>query len=329
MPETAVGIQFDDKGLCQLCRGYKIIKPRGQEALLKEIRNHLVKRSGHNCIVPLSGGRDSAYALYYAKKVLDLSPLTVHNDNNFVTDIAAKNLKNITRNMDVPLIRKISERSMSKRIVKEVLEMSAHFGSGFLLDHICYPCVYGYTAAVYNTARKEKIPLIIWGDSVWESAESYNKILRYSPREKWKRLLSFGLVSLLKYKYFCKRLKKEYGADSAAEVQDIHLFDYIEWNPNIIVDTINKEMEWSSNLESEINWRIDCSLVPLINYIGQKAWGVSKLEVGFSNMIRAHKMDREAALMQVIEMYDTYDYNYLEGFLKMIGVRPKYIDKIL
>ena len=213
IPETAEGIILDENGLCQLCRNYKKVKPRGENALRNEIERSIDVNADYNCIVPVSGGRDSSYVLYFVKEKLKLKPLAVHSDNDFETETAKKNLENITKSMDVPLIRISSKKHLLKKIVAEKFKMNAPFGPGLVMDQTCEPCKYGFEAGSYNTARKHDIRIIIWGDSREESTTNYHALANHIHPTKCERLLSPALINLFKYKYYFNKMKKEYGQD--------------------------------------------------------------------------------------------------------------------
>jgi len=320
MPESAKGIVIDENGLCQLCRDYKEYIPKGLEALRKEIERSINKGAEHDCIVPVSGGRDSAYALYYAKKVLGLKPLAVHNDNDFETEIANKNLEAITKHISVPLIRISSRNHISKKIVAEKFKMNAPFGPGLMVDQTCEACEYGFHSAAYNIARKEGIKVIFWGDSQDESSTPFYKLFPHFVPTKWERLRTSGAINLFKYKYYFNKMKKEYGSDSPGGLKAIHLYDYVRWDQKVIVDTIERELGWSAPENSPTTWRVDCSLIPLVNHLTEKAYGVSKIEIGFSNMVRSGKMDRDDALRKVEQIKKNEDINKLKMFLKEMGI---------
>ena len=73
LPDSYHGIHFDENGVCNICNYYD--KKWGQkddqksEAELDRIIEHYRARKGrYDCIVPLSGAKDSTYVLYYLKK---------------------------------------------------------------------------------------------------------------------------------------------------------------------------------------------------------------------------------------------------------------------
>src|ERR1700761_8864972 len=52
------------------------------------------RNKSYDCIMGLSGGVDSTYVAYQAKK-LGLRPLAVHFDNGWNSELAVKNIENI------------------------------------------------------------------------------------------------------------------------------------------------------------------------------------------------------------------------------------------
>ncbi len=301
----------------------------GERELREEIKGHVIKSAGNDCIVPVSGGRDSAYALYYSKEVLGLSPIAVHSDNDFETEIARKNLKAITESLSVPLIQVASPSQLSKKIVAEKFKMNAPFGPGLVVYQTCEACKYGFESAAYNTARKKGIKLVIWGDSQNESTTSYHALVKQKPPTRRQRLLSAGILSVFKYKYYFNKMKKEYGPDSPDGLKEIHLYDYLEWDRETIVSTIENEMSWSKPAGSATSWRIDCSLVPLVDYLTKKAYGVSKIELGFSSMIRSNKMDRDDALRQLEQIEHDINIDQLQGLLREMNISASCINSVL
>lgn len=330
MPDSARGIKLDENGLCQLCRDRKESVPKGEEALRKEIAEYVDKSPQYDCIVPVSGGRDSSYALYFAKNVLGLRPLAVHNDNDFETEIANRNLEAITKSMGVPLVRTSSRQKVSKEIVAEKFKMNSYFGPWLVVDETCEACEYGFQSAAYNTARKNGVKVIIWGDSEDESSKPYHSLFEHNKvPTKWDRLLRRGVINVVRYKLLFNKMKKEYGPRDADGLKEIRLYDYIKWDRRIIVDTIEEKMGWSAPADSPTTWRVDCSLVPLVNYLTEKAYGVSKIEIGFSNMIRNGKMDRSEALKQVEKIKANTDPKAFKSFLMEMGVSESAINRVL
>jgi 7-cyano-7-deazaguanine synthase in queuosine biosynthesis len=329
MPDTAAGITFNAEGVCNLCQKFKPHKVHGVDALKSEIEKFRSPESKYDCIVPISGGRDSSYALYFAKEELGLNPLAVHNDNDFETEQARKNLQAITDSLGVKYVRISSASNLSKKIVREKMEMNAPFGTELVVSQTCEACEYGFESAAHNIAKKEGIKIILWGDSQNESTKSYHDLIREKMPGKMAKIFSPGIMNRFKYHYYFKQLKAEYGPKHYPDLHPIHLYDYIQWDRRVIVSTIENKLGWAKPEGSATTWRTDCKLVPLVSYLYQKSYGVSKIELGFSNMIRDNKMSRGKALEEIEQMEKDFDIHELYSFLREMGVTEKTIKMML
>lgn len=329
IPDTAEGITFNAKGECNICQNFTPHSVLGIDVLKQEIKKHPSKDSKYDCIIPVSGGRDSSYALYFAKEKLGLNPLAVHNDNDFETKQARRNLKAITSSLEVDCIQTSSAANLSKKIVREKMEMNAPFGLDLVVNQTCEACEYGFESAAHNIALKKGIKLIFWGDSKNESTQSYHDLVEQKMPGNISKLFSSGIINRFKYHYYFKRLKEEYGPKHHPGLHPVHLFDYIKWDRRVIVSTIENKLGWSKPADSVTTWRTDCKLVPLVSYLYTKSYGVSKIELGFSNMIRDNKMSREKALEELEQMGKNFDVIELELLLRETGITEKTIQKIL
>jgi 7-cyano-7-deazaguanine synthase in queuosine biosynthesis len=75
--------------------------PLDFEKQLSKVR----KRKGkYNCIIGISGGKDSSAMLYAAVKWWNLRPLVIHFDNNWNTDIAKQNMDHLIKTLGVDAI---------------------------------------------------------------------------------------------------------------------------------------------------------------------------------------------------------------------------------
>jgi N-acetyl sugar amidotransferase len=111
MDASAEDIRFDERGYCNYCNEFLLVEnskgiPKEKLALATEQLVDAVRADGrgkdYDCIVGLSGGADSAYALYQAKQ-LGLRPLAVHLDNGWNSELAVSNIENLIRKLNVDL----------------------------------------------------------------------------------------------------------------------------------------------------------------------------------------------------------------------------------
>lgn len=111
MDQSASNLDLDASGLCSYCRGWDHLVTGGgtDESMMAAERDMLItelKRANRNrrydCVVGLSGGADSSYALYLAVKA-GLRPLAVHVDNGWNSELAVLNIERLVRGLGIDL----------------------------------------------------------------------------------------------------------------------------------------------------------------------------------------------------------------------------------
>tara|TARA_B100000767_G_C19737263_1_gene524481 strand:+ start:208 stop:1383 length:1176 start_codon:yes stop_codon:yes gene_type:complete len=119
-------ITFDDKGVCNYCYQLDKIKndygtgqKKGEKRFLRFIRE--IKKAGkgkkYDCVVGVSGGTDSSYMLFLAKR-WGLRPLAVHYDNTWNTAIATENIRKVLGALNVDLFTHVVDNKESDDIFK-------------------------------------------------------------------------------------------------------------------------------------------------------------------------------------------------------------------
>jgi len=156
-------IVFDEKGVCSGCRyveSRQLIDWKERETWLRDLLDQykdLAKKNNacYDCIIPVSGGKDSTYQVYLIKEVYKLNPLLVTFNHTFNTKIGLRNLNNLLNKSNCDLIRFTANRNSIKKItkfmLKEVGDITWHYHAGIMT----FPM---------QIAVKYKIPLIIWGE---------------------------------------------------------------------------------------------------------------------------------------------------------------------
>ena len=92
-------ISFDQSGVCNYCRNYKIKNsPRPKEELLAVMEGYRRPGLEPDCIVPFSGGRDSCYGLHLIIEELQMKPITYTYDWGMVTDLGRRTLARCVQN---------------------------------------------------------------------------------------------------------------------------------------------------------------------------------------------------------------------------------------
>ncbi|HDS45786.1 MAG TPA: hypothetical protein ENN68_06815 [Methanomicrobia archaeon] len=110
LPGNYPGITFNEEGVCNHCVAYKEREYLGKDILKAEIDSFLTntKKSDRNkdydCVIGISGGRDSSYLLYYLVKEMDLRVLAYSVDNGVIPEQTKLNMKNMCDILKVNLV---------------------------------------------------------------------------------------------------------------------------------------------------------------------------------------------------------------------------------
>lgn len=122
LPETFPGISFDERGVCSICRDYKKNLPKGKKRFLSELSKQHTVNSRYDCIVPISGGRDSCYILHYLVRELHLNPVAYTYDWGLVTDLARRNIQRMCSSLGVEHILISADIRKKRENVKKNVE---------------------------------------------------------------------------------------------------------------------------------------------------------------------------------------------------------------
>ena len=158
-PDTKPQLVFDENGICSACKNHELkekIDWKSKEKELKEILEKFrSKNNYYDCIIPVSGGKDSHFQAYTIKEKFGLNPLVVNFHPLDQTEIGKKNLDNLKK-LGVDCI----EFSPNPNVYLNL----ARFGLKKLGD-FQWPEHIGIFTVPVQIAVKYKIPLIIWGEN--------------------------------------------------------------------------------------------------------------------------------------------------------------------
>ena len=98
--DSISSLKLDLNGICQFCKIHDEMEkeyPLNEKSfsnlleICKKIKIDGINKK-YDCIVGVSGGKDSSYLLYLVKEKLGLRPLAVHYDNGFDSDASVSNI---------------------------------------------------------------------------------------------------------------------------------------------------------------------------------------------------------------------------------------------
>lgn len=340
MPETMPLIRFDENGVCNFCRTYKKQARAGTPALRRFIEPFLSKTDAPDCIVALSGGRDSSYGLHYVKNVLKLNPIAYTYDWGMVTDIARRNQSRMSSALGVEHV--VVSADIKKKLdnIRNNLEAwlaKPDLGMVTLL-------MAGDKQAEYyveELKRKTGIPLVIYcrGNQLEDERFKFGYfgifdgtpggvIHNLSAKGKLMMLTYYGKQFLNNPKYVNSSLVDSAWAYASAYLVPhafLYLWNYIPWDEKTVVSTLRKQYGWESPPDTVATWRIDDGTPPFYNYIYYKIQGFTENDGLRSNQIREGVITRKRALA-LITQENKPRYEALLWYFDRLGING---DKVL
>ncbi|MEG0725235.1 MAG: N-acetyl sugar amidotransferase, partial [Mucinivorans sp.] len=129
MPSTRPGITFNEEGICSACQSYANRKNTDWDKRWQELETLCNKYrgsngpSGYDCMIAVSGGKDSHFQVYLFKEVLKMNPLLVTVEDNFpMTDAGKHNIHNISESFGCDVIAMKPNIKAQKAAMKYTFE---------------------------------------------------------------------------------------------------------------------------------------------------------------------------------------------------------------
>jgi hypothetical protein len=318
MPEVEGHIQLDAGGLCNLCAkhreagcGQSPAAAEGLPRLMEKVDALRGASAGpYDCLVALSGGKDSTMALHIAVKKLGLKPLAVFIDNGFCVEAMYRNVQNAADSLDVDLL------ILKPQLVRNLFRHLLKSGSRVYFCRICNALIDYY---IRKFALQHGIKLLISGHTKGQEflkATELFWIYRASDvalLEAIKDMQEFSLVAEM-FASLTLFFHRHFGALTL-----LSPFHYLEYEESEILETITHDMNYAL---PGISWPAG-STNCLFNFVCQRLtvewFGYSQHEAEISTLVRRGEMTRQRAL-EIIET--PIAQRDLELGLERIGLGP-------
>ena len=330
IPNTRPAIQFDDDGICSACNNAKVKNKinwsKRKKEFFKILDKHkkINKNFEYDCIVPVSGGKDSVYQVYQMKKKFKMRPLAITWKTIARTQQGENNLMAL-KNIGVDHI----DFTINPKVINEITKNSFFkFGDCSYIDHLC---IYNL---IPNLALKLKIPLIVWGENMYfeyggtkkkssqraQTVKLVNEhhILKYHVAEKWlskniskKDIMPFAAPNE-------KKLK-------AINYEPIYLGYYFPWdikeNYKIAKKAGFKARETGPIMGLYSESDVDCMNIVIHHYFKWLKFGFNRVTDHASNEIRKKRLTRKMAI-KLIAKFDGLKppKEYIKNFCKQINI---------
>jgi len=313
LPATTPGLVIDSDGVCSVCRDYVPIQTLGEQALRDALVYPEGNPSDYDCLVPISGGADSIYNVFYLRQKMGLRVLAVHYDHGLGSENKDKMLKWVEESLGVRILYHRWEKEKTQALIRHSLKALLPYGPQTMQAALCRQCGYGIRAAVFTE-------MVNYGlHSVW-GIHAMEKIpFRYcQPMDLSHYVLqSHGLDAIqalgLRYRQTLeisspgasplKLLFSPMGYPSLPEASQslkvLHLYSYIPWDKRQML----KELQESGiDTQALSSAHSDCTLPPLVDHILRRAWTVGKKEIYVTNQVREGLLTKEEGMAHIKAM---------------------------
>ena len=335
---AAAPLAFDADGVCTGCRvsaqKARIDWDDRAEELAELVEEYRVRDgSNYDCLIPVSGGKDSHFQTWYVTQVLKLKPLLVTYHGNNYLPVGLRNLRNLRERFgcdhiffspSVPVLKKLNR--LGFRVMGD---MNWH----------CHAGIFTYPVQV---AVKERIPLVVWGEhgftdlsgmfSLNDRIEMTAKFrLEHAQRGyDWHDMVeeTEGLTpqDVLYLRYPTDEQLADVG------VRGIYLGNYVDWEANAQTEMMVKEWGFEPSPEPfERTYRTMSNLDDMHengihDYLKFVKFGYGRGTDHSCKDVRAGKMTRDEA----IAMVEKYDHvkprKDLERWLEYVGMSEDEFD---
>ena len=322
---------INDDNICNFClefqnrKGNFIFSEDQQTKNLEDIRIKLTEKrrknnSEYDAILGLSGGVDSSYCAFLAKKI-GLNLLLIHLDNSWNSDIAVKNVSNIIKytgyDYDTLVIDWEEFKDLQKSFIKAgVIDIE------LLTDHAIF-------ATLVKKARENNISFILSGSNyitehglpdewIWFKSDSTN-ILDIHKKYGEKKLKTFPIAS------FFETVSIIMGYD---RIKIINILDKVNYKRLKAIEILESEMGWKQygdkHHESQFTKFYQ-------GYILPKKFKVDKRISHLSCLIRNKEITRKEALLQIEKpVYFDNEERIMKNYIcKKFGFSEEEFEKLM
>ena len=315
MPTSSAAMSMNEELVCSACEyheAYQNISNQEwdkRKIKFEKILNDHKKDNYYDCIIPVSGGKDSYYQAHLISKEFNLKPLLVTYDGNNYLPEGIYNRNRMREVFDAdhivfgPSVKSLIE--LNKQCFKIMGDMNWHAHCGIFT----YP---------FQIAVKFNIPLLIWGETFWDISGMYdvNDMVEFTNRMRVEHnLRGFEWNDVIKNSSLTEKdmLWAKFPTDEEYRknnVRGIAVGNYFKWDPNKHTDKIISKYGWKPSEKpfertyrkmSNLDDRYENGIHDLLKFI---KFGYGRASDHASKDIRTGYMKRDEG----IEMVKKYDH---------------------
>jgi N-acetyl sugar amidotransferase len=326
LPSSRPNLVIESDGTCNACKSTSNKKEVNWEErekhFLKLVNQAKDKKSSYDCLIPVSGGKDSTWQTL---KCLEygLRPLTFSYAPPLRTEIGRNNLQNLI-GLGVDHIDYRVNPDLEKAFLLECFEKKGNIGTPM-------------HTAIFSIARilayNFSIPLIIWGeDSSVEYGGKKDHGLDYEQNESWLKKFGVGYGSNKENLFmngFSKDAAYAYNGVSDGKMKEkqiisIFLGYFFKWDPERTKDVaIAAGMKINEDTTRLGYWNyadLDDELISVHHHLKWYKFGFTRLFDNLSVEIRNGRLERKQAMSIISDTGDQTPPQDIKTFCKFVGI---------
>ena len=333
LPDSRPNIYILPNGTCTACDSHlykeKINWKSKKKNFLEIVRKIKNKNLLYDCLIPVSGGKDSTWQVLQVLKY-KLNPLTFTYKPPLRNKIGQQNLDNLKRigvhHIDFTVNEKVERKFLKKAFIK--------YGAVGIPMHMAM------WSMSYNLAKKFKIPYIFWGEN---SAKEYggskkDRKLKFLD-SKWIKKYGINFNTMaedwvdgdLTKKDLAPFIKEKSSNNKGMEPKSIFLGDYFKWDP---IKTYNKAREYGfTGMKNKPKVGIykyadiDDNLISIHHYLKIFKFGFSRSYDNLSLEIRNKRISRTNAIKKIKKEGFKEPAQDIKKFCNFIDITKKEFQK--
>jgi N-acetyl sugar amidotransferase len=258
-PQISVNLNIDDNGVCSACNTAKQFqelspdfwnkrKKNFEKILEQALRNN---KSNYDCLIPVSGGKDSYYQTHVIVKEYGLKPLLMtYHGNNYLPE-GDYNRDRMRHVFDADHIL----YGPSVEVLKKLNRIGFVKMGDMNWQNHC-----GIFTAPIKTAVMFNIPLIMWGETPWDISGMFDPddFVEFSARVRYEHGLRgfewYDMIDNPKYNLSEKdMIWAKYPTDEEilkVGVRGLYIGNFFKWDPNKNTELMKKSM--AGNLQKNL-----------------------------------------------------------------------------
>jgi N-acetyl sugar amidotransferase len=329
-------LHIDEEGVCDACRFAEIKEQidweRREKDLLQVLDKHRREDGSYDCVVPGSGGKDSAYAAHILKYKYGMHPLTVTWPPIIYTDIGWKNFRNWIEVGGFDNVSfKVNGRA-HRLLTRLAIENLLHPFQTFIL---------GQKNLAPKMALNFGVPLVFYGESeaehgapIADTATSLRNKSYYAMNNLDEIYLGGLSISELREVYglslneLLPYLPASYKDLERSSIEVHYLGYYLKWTPQEAYYYAVEHTGFEANpVRTEGTYSKYNSLDDRIDgfhyYTTYIKFGLGRATYDASQEIRNRHLTREEGVALVRRFDGEFPEKYFQEIMDYIGMRPE------